>query len=67
MEDAMQTARTSTGMRSLADVRPNMYIPSSDPLELPKPYLSGSLSPFKPSAMGSNMRYYRKSVQEISL
>lgn len=55
-----QEARSSNGMRSTAEKRHEMYIPDDDPIELPKPYPSGNLSPFKPSVLGSNLRHIRK-------
>ncbi|KAG7240738.1 hypothetical protein INR49_026627 [Caranx melampygus] len=47
-----------SGEYTTAEVRPNAYIPESDPLPLPKPY--GVQAPFKPSQPGANMRHFRK-------
>ena len=49
------------GTVTLAEPRPNAYIPQSDTeLPLPKPY--GSQAPFKPSQPGATMRHIRKPV-----
>ena len=49
------------GTVTLAEPRPNAYIPQSDTeLLLPKPY--GSQAPFKPSQPGATMRHIRKPV-----
>ena len=50
--------------KSTAEARPNAYIPEE--LGIPKPY--GSLAPFKPTALGSNLRHIRQpKTQEIQL
>ncbi|XP_008277135.1 coiled-coil domain-containing protein 146 [Stegastes partitus] len=46
------------GEYTMAEARPNAYIPQSDPLPVPKPY--GAQAPFKPSQPGANMRHIRK-------
>ncbi|XP_068442723.1 coiled-coil domain-containing protein 146 isoform X2 [Clinocottus analis] len=46
------------GKYTMAETRPNAYIPESDALPLPKPY--GAQAPFKPSQPGANMRHFRK-------
>ncbi|XP_028306585.1 coiled-coil domain-containing protein 146 isoform X2 [Gouania willdenowi] len=50
------------GVYTTAEPRPNAYIPTNDPLPLPKPY--GAHAPFKPSQPGANMRHIRKPAPE---
>ena len=51
-------------IHSTAEARPNAYIPEE--LGIPKPY--GSLAPFKPTVLGSNIRHIRApKTQEIQL
>ncbi|KAI9363049.1 hypothetical protein DFJ73DRAFT_793007 [Zopfochytrium polystomum] len=56
-------------IRTLAEPRPNAYIPSSGglgELPIPKPY--GAHAPFKPQDAGSQMRHFRKpGVRPIEL
>jgi hypothetical protein len=42
--------------RSMAELRPNSYIPEDVPI--PRPY--GGKAPFKPTPAGANMRHIRK-------
>jgi hypothetical protein len=52
---------TYNNMRTMAEPRPNAYIPSSTgmgDLPIPKPY--GAHAPFKPKDVGSQIRHYRK-------
>jgi len=52
------------GPRSLADARPNAYIPEG--IGLPKPY--GEFPPFKPSEAGAIMRHFRNpEVRDIEI
>ncbi|CAM4566038.1 unnamed protein product [Leuciscus chuanchicus] len=46
------------GVYTTAELRPNAYIPTDDPLPVPKHY--GVLAPFKPSEPGANIRHIRK-------
>ncbi|KAG1953245.1 coiled-coil domain-containing protein [Pimephales promelas] len=46
------------GVYTTAEIRPNAYIPTDDPLPVPKHY--GALAPFKPSEPGANIRHIRK-------
>ncbi|TRZ00697.1 hypothetical protein DNTS_025543 [Danionella cerebrum] len=46
------------GVYTTAEPRPNAYIPTADPLPVPKHY--GALAPFKPTEPGSNIRHIRK-------
>lgn len=46
------------GVYTTAELRPNAYIPTDDPLPVPKHY--GVLAPFKPSEPGVNIRHIRK-------
>lgn len=47
-----------SGVYTTAELRPNAYIPTDDPLPVPKHY--GALAPFKPSEPGANIRHIRK-------
>ncbi|XP_016406202.1 coiled-coil domain-containing protein 146 [Sinocyclocheilus rhinocerous] len=46
------------GVYTTAELRPNAYIPTDDPLPVPKHY--GALAPFKPTERGANIRHIRK-------
>lgn len=46
------------GVYTTAELRPNAYIPTDDPLPVPKHY--GALAPFKPTEPGANIRHIRK-------
>ncbi|XP_043092918.1 coiled-coil domain-containing protein 146 [Puntigrus tetrazona] len=47
-----------SGVYTTAELRPNAYIPTDDPLPVPKHY--GALAPFKPTEPGANIRHIRK-------
>ncbi|XP_057180604.1 coiled-coil domain-containing protein 146 isoform X1 [Triplophysa rosa] len=47
-----------SGVYTTAELRPNAYIPTDDPLPVPKHY--GALAPFKPAEPGANIRHIRK-------
>lgn len=55
----MEHYKIPSGITTTAEPRPNAYIPDDDnELPLPRPY--GSMAPFKPTELGTNMRHIKK-------
>jgi len=58
LAEEVEWSQLPNGEYSMAEARPNAYVPQDDALPLPKPY--GARAPFKPSQPGANMRHIRK-------
>ncbi|XP_072233448.1 coiled-coil domain-containing protein 146 [Leuresthes tenuis] len=58
LAEEVEWSQLPNGEYTMAEARPNAYVPQHDALPLPKPY--GARAPFKPSQPGANMRHIRK-------